>query len=342
MSQPYILCRDLVKIYKGDGLEVFALQGLDLEVEEGEFVAIVGASGSGKSTLLNILAALDTPSAGKAIVGSYDLGNLSRTKAIRYRRKEVGIIWQQTARGLFPYLTAQQNVEAPLTFSGYKGPQDKKKRQWATELLELVGLGDRRDHLVQQLSGGEQQRVAIAVALANRPRLLLADEPTGELDSASALAVYRALQEANHATKVTIILVTHDPEIASHVDRVVSIRDGRTSAELVQRLEETSAAVQEVEEEGQETPPATVTAVQDEFVLVDRFGRLQLPLAYTEQLGLAGKTSRVRVHLEEDHITIWLTEEEAAGAGGKKLAAWRAARIQNAESDVSEQKEGQN
>ncbi len=332
MSQPYILCRDLVKIYKGDGLEVLALQGLDLEVEEGEFVAIVGASGSGKSTLLNILAGLDAPSAGKAIVGPYDLGKLSGSRAIKYRRKEVGVIWQQTGRGLFPYLTAQQNVEAPLTFSGLRGPQNKKKREWARELLELVGLPDRHHHIVQQLSGGEQQRLAIAVALANRPRLLLADEPTGELDSASAETVYRALQEANHTTKVTIVLVTHDPEIASHVDRVVSIRDGRTSAEFMQRLEETAAA-ESLDAEAA-AAPGRVAAVQDEFVLVDRFGRLQLPVEHTERLGLAGKTSRVRVHLEDDHIIIWPAEEETAGAGGRRLAAWRAAR-QNTQQETS-------
>jgi ABC-type lipoprotein export system ATPase subunit/bifunctional DNA-binding transcriptional regulator/antitoxin component of YhaV-PrlF toxin-antitoxin module len=335
MSQPYILCRDLVKIYKGDGLEVLALQGLDLEVEEGEFVGIVGASGSGKSTLLNILAGLDTPSAGKAIVGAYDLGKLSSHKAIEYRRKEVGIIWQQTARGLFPYLTAQQNVEAPLTFSGRAGPEGKKKSTWAAELLELVGLGDRRDHIVQQLSGGEQQRVAIAVALANQPRLLLADEPTGELDSASALSVYHALQEANHTTKVTIVLVTHDPEIASHVDRVVSIRDGRTSAEFVRRLEEITTSSEEEEQTSKAASPSTPSAAQDEFVLVDRFGRLQLPIEHAERLGLAGKISRVRVHLEDDHLTLWVAEEEPAGAG-RKLAAWRAARQQNEESETGE------
>ena len=335
MSQPYILCRDLVKIYKGDGLEVLALQGLDLEVEEGEFVGIVGASGSGKSTLLNILAGLDTPSAGKAIVGAYDLGKLSSHKAIEYRRKAVGIIWQQTARGLFPYLTAQQNVEAPLTFSGRTGPEGKKKSAWATELLELVGLGDVRDHIVQQLSGGEQQRVAIAVALANQPRLLLADEPTGELDSASALSVYHALQEANHTTKVTIVLVTHDPEIASHVDRVVSIRDGRTSAEFVRRLEEITTSSEEEEPTSTVAPPSSLAAAQDEFVLVDRFGRLQLPIEHAERLGLAGKISRVRVHLEDDHLTLWVAEEETAGAG-RKIAAWRAARQQNEESETGE------
>ena len=336
MSQPYILCRDLVKIYKGDGLEVLALQGLDLEVEEGEFVGIVGASGSGKSTLLNILAGLDTPSAGKAIVGVYDLGKLSSPKAIQYRRKEVGIIWQQTARGLFPYLTAQQNVEAPLTFSGRSGPAGKKRSEWAVELLELVGLGDRREHVVQQLSGGEQQRVAIAVALANQPRLLLADEPTGELDSASALSVYQALQEANHTTKVTIVLVTHDPEITSHVDRVVSIRDGRTSAEFVRRLEEVTASSEDEETTSAGVSTGSILAAQDEFVLVDRFGRLQLPIEYAERLGLAGKISRVRVHLEDDHLTLWVAEEETAGAG-RKLAAWRAARQQNEDAEIGEQ-----
>ncbi len=330
MSQPYILCRDLVKIYKGDGLEVFALQGLDLEVEAGEFVGIVGASGSGKTTLLNILAALDTPSAGKVLVGDYDLSKLTGGKDITYRRKEVGMIWQQTARGLFPYLTAQQNVEAPLAFAGGKGPNGKSRRAWATELLELVGLGDRRDHIVTQLSGGEQQRVAIAVALANQPRLLLADEPTGELDSASAQSVYKALQEANHATNVTIVLVTHDPEVATHVDRVVSIRDGRTSAELIRRLEEGIDLEQSAEPGADSAAPGKQVSVRDEFVLVDRAGRLQLPLEHAEQLGLLGKTSRVRVHLEGDHLTLWLAEEELAGAGERKLSAWRAERQQQA------------
>jgi ABC-type lipoprotein export system ATPase subunit len=337
MNQPYILCRDLVKIYKGDGLEVFALQGLDLEVEAGEFVGIVGASGSGKTTLLNILAALDTPSAGKVLVGDYDLSQLTSGQDIAYRRKEVGMVWQQTARGLFPYLTAQQNVETPLAFAGGKGPDGKSRRAWAAELLELVGLGDRRHHLVTQLSGGEQQRVAIAVALSNQPRLLLADEPTGELDSAAAQSVYKALQEANHATKVTIVLVTHDPEVAAYVDRVVSIRDGRTSAELIHRLEAGEDATQEGRASAEPSEAGRQVSVHDEFVLVDRAGRLQLPLEHAEQLGLVGKTSRVRVHLEGDHLTLWVVEEEMAGAGGRKLAAWRAERQQQ----VEQKKDGQ-
>jgi ABC-type multidrug transport system ATPase subunit len=180
--------------------------------------------------------------------------------------------------------------------------------------------------MVQQLSGGEQQRVAIAVALANRPRLLLADEPTGELDSASADTVYRALQEASYATKVTILLVTHDPEIASYVDRVVAIRDGRTSAEVVHHLEAREAPTRKNEEPADTATLVKHASAQDEFVLVDRFGRLQLPVEHTERLGLAGKTSRVRVHLEDDHLTIWLAEDEATGTGERRLSAWRAAR----------------
>ena len=353
MTEPYVLCRDLVKIYKGDGLEVFALQGLDLEVEAGEFVGIVGASGSGKSTLLNILAALDTPSAGKASVGDFDLSKLTRSQTLAYRRKEVGIIWQQTARGLFPYLSAQQNVESPLAFSGMKGPDGKSRQAWAAELLELVGLSERRTHLVHELSGGEQQRVAIAIALANQPRLLLADEPTGDLDSVSAQAVYKALQEANHATKVTIVLVTHDPEVAAHVDRVVSIRDGRTSAEFIRRLEAGEEVTPEADAGSSADAPVGGgggrsaglqtgrggASTQDEYVLVDRAGRLQLPLEHAERLGIAGKTSRVRVHLEGDHLTIWLAEEETAGAGGRKLAAWRAERQQKAETEKGGQGE---
>jgi ABC-type multidrug transport system ATPase subunit len=200
-------------------------------------------------------------------------------------------------------------------------------------------MGDRRNHIVTKLSGGEQQRLAIAIALANQPRLLLADEPTGELDSASAQAVYKALQEANHSTKVTIVLVTHDPEVASHVDRVVSIRDGRTSAELIRRLEagedlgETSDTNAEAAQNGKQA------SVNDEFVLVDRAGRLQLPLEHAEQLGLLGKTSRVRVHLEGDHLTLWVAEEELAGTGGRKLAAWRAERQQHSKQKKDGQKE---
>ena len=176
----YIVCEDLFKIYKIADLEVVALRGLDLRVRRGELMAIIGASGSGKSTLLNILGGLETPSAGTVIVGKRDLLNVSGRDLVNYRREDVGFVWQQGGRNLVPYLTAFQNVELPLQLLGWP-PSKRHKR--ARDLLAAVGLADRAHHRPDRLSGGEQQRVAIAVALSHNPPLLLADEPTGELDS---------------------------------------------------------------------------------------------------------------------------------------------------------------
>ena len=184
-TAPYIVCEDLFKIHKSDELEVVALRGLDLKVRGGELMAIVGASGSGKSTLLNILAGLDQPSAGRAFVGGRDLLTMTEAEMVRYRRSAVGFIWQQTGRNLIPYLTATQNVELPLMLDGIEAGAARER---ANELLAAVSLEHRHDHHPEQLSGGEQQRVSIAVALANRPPLLLADEPTGELDAIGARA----------------------------------------------------------------------------------------------------------------------------------------------------------
>ncbi|HEY3342680.1 MAG TPA: ABC transporter ATP-binding protein, partial [Anaerolineae bacterium] len=181
---PFILCDNLVKIHKIADLEVVALQGLDLEVKQGELLGIVGASGSGKSTLLNILGGLDRPSAGRVVVGGRDLLKMSDAALTTYRRTQVGFVWQQGARNVIPYLSSESNVELPMILAGHAGGAARKH---AGELLDAVGLADRRHHYLGQLSGGEQQRVAIAVALANSPSLLLADEPTGELDSTTAL-----------------------------------------------------------------------------------------------------------------------------------------------------------
>jgi len=280
---PYIVCEDLFKIYKSDELEVVALRGLDLKVRHAELMAIVGASGSGKSTLLNILAGLDQPSAGRAFVGGRDLLTMSEGEMVRYRRSAVGFVWQQTGRNLIPYLTATQNVELPLMLDGMEGGQARER---ALELLDAVNLGDRLDHRPEQLSGGEQQRVSIAVALANRPPLLLADEPTGELDAIGADTVYQVLGDLNSRFGVTVIIVTHDPEIASRVNRVVAIRDGRTSMEIFRKVEQLGGVTH---------------IVHDEYVLVDSAGRLQVPREFLDRLSIG---DRAKLILGEGRIEV--------------------------------------
>jgi ABC-type lipoprotein export system ATPase subunit len=278
-----IVCEGLVRIYKVADLEVVALQGLDLVVGVGEMIAIVGASGSGKSTLLNILGGLDAPSAGRAVVAGHDLGQMGRRERTRYRRRVVGMIWQQTARNLLPYLTAQENVELPMTLDGRKGRSGR-----ATRLLELVGLGERRDHRPDRLSGGEQQRVAIAVSLANEPEVLFADEPTGELDTTTAAEIFGLLRRVNEELGTTIVIVTHDALVSEQVQRTVAIRDGRTSTETVRRTEMSDTGEHQV--------------ISEEFAVLDRAGRLQLPKAMVAALGLK---DRVRLRLEDDHVEVW-------------------------------------
>ena len=278
----YIHCEDLFKIYKTEELEVVALRGLDLQVEPGEMMAIVGASGSGKSTLLNILAGLDTPSAGKIFVGERDLLTATDEDLVRYRRQEVGFVWQQTGRNLIPYLTAQQNVEVPMIL---EGATRKQARRRAEHLLEQVGLLAQRRNRPEQLSGGEQQRVAIAVALANDPPLLLADEPTGELDSQTADEVFSVFRQLNEGTGVTVVIVTHDRSITQRVDRVVAMRDGRTSSELVRHVAFSRGQGETVEE----------------FAVVDRSGRLQIPREMVDELGIG---TRARLELSEDHVEV--------------------------------------
>ncbi len=223
-----ILCENLVKIYKVSTLEVVALQGLTLRVEPGEMLGIVGKSGSGKSTLLNILGGHDRPSAGTVRVAGHDLLRLGPRELNHYRRRTIGFIWQQTARNLLPYASARRNVEYVLHLAGISG---RAARQRSDEVLAMVGLSERRHHKPADLSGGEQQRVAIAVALANRPRILLADEPTGELDNQTAADILNVLRELNEALKVTVVVVTHDAAIARSANRVVAIRDGRIATE---------------------------------------------------------------------------------------------------------------
>lgn len=287
-----IICDGLVKIYKVADLEVVALQGLDLVVDQGEFIAIVGASGSGKSTLLNILGGLDTPSAGTVRVAGLDLLNMGSRERTRYRRGVIGFVRQQTTRNLFPYLTAVENVELPMVLDG--GPPREWRRR-SMELLEMVGMSHRPQHRPGQLSGGEQQRVSIAVALANGPRVLFADEPTGELDAATGTEVFATLKAVNEAG-TTIVVVTHDPLVAHHVQRTVAIRDGRTSSEVLRWTE--------IDEEGQHRLMA------EEFVVVDRVGRMQLPHDYMEELNIK---NRARLTLDPDHVKVWPDQEKPKG-----------------------------
>ncbi|MFF3836333.1 ABC transporter ATP-binding protein [Streptomyces sp. NPDC001930] len=284
-----IACDRLVRIFTTDGVEVQALQGLDLLVKEGELMALVGASGSGKSTLMNILAGLDVPTAGAARVAGADLLGMDGKARLRYRREVVGFVWQQTARNLLPYLTAAQNVALPMQLKG----RAKQKAERAEELLGMLGIADARDRRPHQLSGGQQQRVAIAVALANNPAVLLADEPTGELDSATGEQVFAAFRRANEELGTTIVIVTHDQAVASEVRRTVAIRDGRTSSEVLRRTE--------VDEQGKES------LVAREYAMLDRAGRLQLPADYTQALGME---HRVALELEQDHIGVWPDDAE--------------------------------
>lgn len=288
-ARPFIICQDLFKIYKIADLEVVALRGLDLTVDHSEFIGIVGASGSGKSTVLNILAGLDTPSAGRCEVADRDLLSMSDSELVQYRRKTVGFVWQQTGRNLVPYLNARENIEVPMVLDGVTG---KVARTRALELLEAVDLTQWASASIDTLSGGEQQRVSIAVALANNPPLLLADEPTGELDSRTAEDVFAALRELNKRFGTTIVVVTHDPAIAARVDRVVAIRDGRISTEI---LRTTTFG-----------PAGEVTVSRREFAVVDRSGRIQLPREAVEATGIA---RRARVEVVDRHVEVYPAEE---------------------------------
>ena len=280
----YVEANDLFKIYKPADLEVVALRGVDLEVAGGELTGIVGASGSGKTTLLNILAGLERPSAGRIRVGDRDLLDISESELVAYRRREVGFVWQATGRNLVPYLNVRDNIELPQAIAG---TGRKERRERATELLDALQMSDKGRRYPSELSGGEQQRVSIAVALANNPPLLLADEPTGELDTNMAEEVFRMLQRINRQFGVTVIIVTHYAGIARWVDRIVRIRDGRIGSESYLRSSYRGG-------DGQE----------EEFLVVDRAGRLQLPREYVERLSLDGLAT---AGLAEDGSGITLT-----------------------------------
>ena len=269
-----IVCENVFMIYKTKDIEVVALQGLDLTVARGEMMAIIGNSGSGKSTLLNLLGCLDTPSAGSIIVDGLDLVKLKPAAIKRYKSTTVGFVWQNTARNLVPYLSALDNVILPMRMLG------KIDRDHARSLLEYVGLGDKLKRRLYELSGGEQQRVAIAIALANKPPLLLADEPTGAVDTKTTVDLLNLFKRVSVELGTTVVIVTHDRQVSSFVDRVAAMRDGRASSEFIRRR-------YDLELNALETPFHELT--HEEYATLDRYGRLQLPQVFAESISSGNK-----------------------------------------------------
>ncbi|KNY25632.1 ABC transporter ATP-binding protein [Pseudobacteroides cellulosolvens] len=297
-GEEIISCENLVKIYKTNDIEVLALQGLDLTIMEGELTAIIGNSGSGKSTFLNMLGGLDRPTAGRLVVCGKDLLKLTESQLEKYKLETVGFVWQNNARNLIPYLTALENIELPMILS-----KRSQRKDHALEILELMGMSHRKNNKLHQLSGGEQQRIAIGIALANNPKLLLADEPTGSVDSRTADKILDIFREINKNLGITIVIVTHDRQLSRKVERVIAIRDGRTSSEFIKMksyTEEFANLKGEIGGDGKRDE-------QVELAVVDRAGRLQIPKEYLEAIGVLGK-GKVRVELENDKITIYSPE----------------------------------
>ena len=286
-----IICDNLVKIYKTEDVEVLALQGLDILIGRGELMAIIGNSGSGKSTFLNMIGGLDRPSAGRLIVDGKDLFKLNERELVEYKRNTVGFVWQNNARNLLPYLTATENVMMPMLFT----KSASGKREKALELLEMVGLSHRKDSKLSQMSGGEQQRVAIAIALANSPKILLADEPTGSVDVKTGAYILDVFKEINENSGLTIVIVTHDRMLSKKVHRVAAIRDGKISSEMIMkqsyrnRMSEITALTE-------------VSEVQDEYSILDRAGRVQIPHEILENLHLEG--NKVKLEYVDGKVVI--------------------------------------
>ncbi len=295
-NTPIIHCENLVKIYKTLDTEVLALQGLELSIDKGELMAIIGNSGSGKSTFLNMIGGLDKPSAGKLFVDGKDLFKLNEEELVSYKRSTVGFVWQNNARNLIPYLTALQNVQLPMYF----GKENEKKKR-AEELLHLIGMYHRKDHHLNQLSGGEQQRIAIAIALANNPQILLADEPTGSVDMKTTDYILDVFRKLNEELGLTIVIVTHDRTLSQRVKRVVSIRDGKTSSEfrMKQSYADQLENLDSLEEEG---------GTHEELAVLDRAGRVQIPSDMLNSIGITG--NKLKIEVIDGKIVIENPEEK--------------------------------
>lgn len=289
-----IFCDGLVKIYKTKEIEVMALSGLELAIAQGEMMAVIGKSGSGKSTFLNMVGGLERPSAGMLMVDGKNMSLLTEEELVKYKRDVVGFVWQNNSRNLFPYLDALDNVVTPMLFR--KGNK-AQKRERAEELLELVGMADRKNSTLRQLSGGEQQRVAIAIALANQPKILLADEPTGAVDVKTANQIFDLFRRLNEEMGLTIVIVTHDNKIAKMVQRVVRIQDGKISSEQIMK-DEYESSLRKISFGELDLSEKT----HEEFSILDKFGRVQLPEKMMEQAGIEGK--KVRLEVVEGNIVV--------------------------------------
>ncbi len=270
-----IECEEVVKIFATDEQKVMALQGLDLSIEEGELMAIIGKSGSGKSTLVQMIGGLETPTAGRLLVEGRDLSEFSERDLLEYRRNRVGFVWQDSGQNLFPFLTALENVESRMLFMEKRITKEKRRRR-ALELLREVGVESCANRYPAQLSGGESQRVAIAVALAGEPLILLADEPTGAVDKATADQIFSLLFRLNKERGITILIVTHDRALSAKALRTVQISDGKISREREQE--------------------------EEEYVVMDRAHRLQLGEEMLKEAGI--DSNRVRVEVVDGNIVI--------------------------------------
>ncbi len=289
MAENMIQAEGLVKIYKTKETEVLALQGLDLTVEEGELTALIGNSGSGKSTFLNMIGGLDRPSAGSLVVGGKNLFTMSEKELVVYKRDTVGFVWQNNARNLLPYLSALENIMLPMYLSSAK-----KKKERALELLEMVGLSSKKHSRLNMMSGGEQQRIAIAIALANSPKLLLADEPTGSVDAKTSDYIFDLFTELNKQGQ-TILIVTHDVALSKKVKRVVAIRDGKISSERILK-EKYADRIKEVAIDWR------LEDTQEEYAIIDKAGRVQIPRDLLSTLNL--EDNKVKLEIQDNQIVI--------------------------------------
>ena len=287
-----ITCDSLVKIFKTEDVEVMALQGLDMEIKKGELLSVIGKSGSGKSTLMNIIGGLEKPSAGKIIVGSKNLSEMTDKEMVAYRKKTVGFVWQKSGRNLLNYLTSMENIEFAMNFTGLK---DKEKEEKALKLLEMVGMSHKKDSYPHQMSGGEQQRIAIAVALANEPEILLADEPTGAVNTKTSNMIQDLFRELNRELGLTIIIVTHDMKLANKVDRVVMISDGKISTEKIMKAQYREKIDSM---EGMELGDDA----HEEFSVLDKAHRVQLNEDMLQAAGI--DSNKVKITVEDGKVII--------------------------------------